>query len=104
VTDVAQRILGALDEATQSKPKKKLENWKINEFVDILEDQNLSESLRLHYSNMLHSICTEHPEVVIANERMRELLWKTLAEPASDKVEQDLMRVFKCPSALRNEE
>jgi hypothetical protein len=104
LTDVAERILRALDEATQSRPKERLENWKIDELVDIIEDQTVGENLRLSYSNTLHHVCSEQPEMVVGHERIQGLLWKAFAEP-SDKVAEGLIKSIDAilPFAMKDE-
>jgi predicted transcriptional regulator len=103
-SDLAKRILGALDEATQSKPKEKLEEWKINELFSVLEDQNLSESLRESYARMFHNICREHPEVVMIH-NIQELFENALTEPVHDKAGRELMRAMTnvLPYMLKDE-
>ena len=51
VSDYARRILVAVEQATEPKPKEKIEKWQINEFLKILQDEKLSNNLRLSYSN-----------------------------------------------------
>jgi DNA-binding transcriptional ArsR family regulator len=104
-SDLANRILGALVEASQSKPKEKLEEWKINELLDILEDQGLSESLRGSYARMFHDFCREHPEVVIIHENTQRLFLRVLTEPVCYKPAGELMRALAniLPTALKDE-
>lgn len=104
-SDLANRILGVSIEAIQSKPKEKLEEWKISELLDILEDQSLSERLRLSYANMFHTISSEHPEAVLIHENIQELFEKAVTEPNGDEVRQELIKSMNTilPHALKNE-
>lgn len=92
ISDYANRILSAVKQATQPKPEAKLEKWQINEFLNILEDQNLSDDLRLEYSESFRRICSEHPTEVATHRGAQRLFEKIAADPFHDKIREDLMR------------
>lgn len=105
ISDYTSRILSAVKQATQPKPEAKLEKWQINEFLNILEDQNLSDNLRLSYSNSFYHICSEHPIEVITHKEARRLFEKVAADPFHDSAREDLMRSVSAilPHASRDE-
>jgi len=91
VSDYANKILTAVNQVTQLKPKKSLDDWQINEFLNILEDQNLSNDVRLFYSNSFQCICSDYPTEVINHKRVQRLFEKVAADPFYDKVREGLM-------------
>jgi len=92
VSDFAKNILTAVIQVAQLKQKKSLDDWQMNEFLNILEDQNLSNDVRLFYSNSFFSICSEYPTEVIKHKGAQELFEKVAADPFHDKIREDLMR------------
>ena len=92
ISDYANKILTAVTQVAQLKSKKNPDEWQINEFLNILEDQNLSKNLRLFYSNSFFSICSEYPTEVIKHKGAQGLFEKVAADPFYDKVRKDLMR------------
>lgn len=92
VSDYAKRIFTAIIQVTQSKPKEKFEEWQINEFLSILEDQDLGDDLRLSYSESFRRMCSEHPKEIISHEGAQRLFEKIAADPFHDKIRKDLMR------------
>jgi len=105
VCDYARNILTAVNHVTP-KPKQMFEEWQINEFLSILEGQDLSDDVRMFYSNSFHHICSEYPIEVISSERTRLFLEKVVADPFHDKVTEDLMRSVSAilPYTLRSKE
>lgn len=109
VSDYTKRILKAVIEITKSletlEPEEKLDEWQINEFLNILEDPNLSEDLRLFYSTSFHHICSKHPTEVVSYERARTFFEDVVADPLRDKIREDLKRSVSAilPHALRHE-
>jgi len=105
VSDYAKRILAALTEATQSKPKERLEEWQIDQLLSILEDQELSDDLRLSYSESFLRICREHRTEVASHVSAQKLLEKVMKDPLHDKVTEDLMRSVSAilPHAVHHE-
>ena len=91
-SDYAKRIVAAISQVTKSKKKEKLEEWQIDEFVTILQDENLSDNLRLSYSESFRRICSEHPEQVASHKRSQRLFQEVAADPFHDSVRKDLMR------------
>ena len=91
VSDYAKRILTAIIQVTQSKPKEKLEEWQISEFLSILEDQGVSDALRLSYSKSFCRMCSEHQKEIISHEGAQRLFEKIAADPFHDKIRKDLM-------------
>jgi DNA-binding MarR family transcriptional regulator len=94
VTEYARKILEAINEVTQPielRPKK-IEEWQINEFLNVLEDADLSDDVRLSYSNAFHSVCTEQPTEIINHEGVQRLFEKVADDPFHDKVTGDLAR------------
>jgi len=69
LTESAKRIVASVIDAAQPKPKTKLEEWQVNELLDILEDSNLSEDLRLSYADTFHKLCRDYLDDVIKRER-----------------------------------
>ena len=92
ISDYANKILTAINQVTPLKPKKSLDDWQINEFLNILEDQNLSNNLRLFYSKSFFSICSEYPTEVIKHKGAQWLFEKVAADPFYDEVREHLMR------------
>ena len=92
ISDYANKILTAINQVTPLKPKKSLDDWQMNEFLNILEDQNLSDDVRLFYSNSFQCICSDYPTEVINHKRVQRLFEKVAADPFYDKVREGLMR------------
>jgi len=92
ITDYAKKILTSINQVAQLKPETKLEKWQINELLNILEDQNLSDDLRLEYSESFRRICSEHPTEVATHRGAQRLFEKVAADPFHDKIREDLMR------------
>lgn len=92
VSDYAKNILTAINQVTPLKPKKSLDDWQMNEFLNIIEDQNLSNDVRLFYSNSFQCICSDYPTEVLNNKRVRRLFEKVAADPFYDNVREGLMR------------
>jgi DNA-binding transcriptional ArsR family regulator len=92
VTEYAKKILEAINEVTQpiELGPKKIEEWQINEFLNILEDADLSGDVRLAYSKTFHSVCMEQPSEIIGHERVQRLFEKVADDPFHDKVTGDL--------------
>jgi DNA-binding HxlR family transcriptional regulator len=91
-SDYAKKIIEAVTEITQPQPIEGLKKWQVNEFVDVLEDQELSYDLKQSYSESFRRICSEHKKEVISNERARDLFKKIAIDPFQDKIFEDLMR------------
>ncbi len=91
ISDYANKILTAVNQVNQLKPKKSLDDWQINEFLNILEDQNLSNDVRLFYSDSFQCICIEYPTEVIKHKGAQGLFEKVATAPFHDKVREDLM-------------
>jgi DNA-binding MarR family transcriptional regulator len=94
VTEYAKKILEAITEVTRPMGlgQKKIEEWQINEFLNVLEDADLSDDVRLSYSNAFHSVCTEQPTEIINHEGVQRLFEKVADDPFHDKVTGDLAR------------
>ncbi|TET19532.1 transcriptional regulator [Candidatus Bathyarchaeota archaeon] len=92
LTDYAKKILTSINQVAQLKPETKLEKWQINELLNILEDDNLSEDVRLEYSESFRRICSEHPTEVATHRGAQRLFEKVAADPFHDKIREDLMR------------
>lgn len=90
LTESAKRIVASLLDAAQPKLEAKLEEWQINELVDILEDSNLSEDLRISYADTFHNLCRNYLDDMIKRERSRKLLERVAATPSLDKVGEKL--------------
>lgn len=90
LTESAKRIVASMIDATQPKPEAKLEEWQINELLDILEDSNLSEDLRLSYADTFHKLCRDYLDDVIKSERSQRLLERVVTSPSPDKVGEKL--------------
>ncbi len=91
VSDYAKNILTAINQVTPLKPKKSLDDWQMNEFLNILEDQNLSDDVRLFYSKCFQCICSNYPTEVISNKRVQRLFEKVAADPFYDEARKGLM-------------
>ena len=91
VSEYANKILTAINQVTPLKPKKSLDDWQMNEFLNILEDQNLSDDVRLFYSKSFQCLCNEYPTEVINHKRVQRLFEKVAADPFYDKVREGLM-------------
>jgi DNA-binding transcriptional regulator GbsR (MarR family) len=94
VNEYAKKILEAINQVTQpiELGPKKIEEWQINEFLNVLEDADLSDDVRLSYSNAFHSVCTEQPTEIIDHERVQRLFEKVADDPFHDKFTGDLTR------------
>jgi len=94
VTEYAKKILEAINQVTQpiELGPKKIEEWQTNEFLNVLEDADLSDDVRLSYSNAFHSVCTEQPTEIINHEGVQRLFEKVADDPFHDKVTGDLAR------------
>ena len=94
VTEYTKKILEAITEVTQpiGLGQKKIEEWQINEFLNVLEDADLSDDVRLSYSKAFHSVCTEQPTEIITHEGVQRLFEKVADDPFHDKVTGDLAR------------
>jgi len=103
LSDYANRIFRAVTQVTQVKPKERFEGWQMNEFLSILEDQDLSDDLRLVYSESFYRICREYP-MVISHKKVRDLFERVAKDPFRDKVRKSLMRSISAilPHALQN--
>jgi DNA-binding MarR family transcriptional regulator len=106
-SEYAKKIFAAVTKAVrelESKPKK-IEEWRIDEYLNVLEDENLSGDLRLSYSSGLHRVCSENPRDVIRNERVKLLFEKVFTEPFHDKITEDLCRSVSStlPYALQDD-
>jgi hypothetical protein len=107
VTEYAEKILTAIIEATrtpESKPRK-IEEWQIDEFLNVIEDTNLSKDIRLSYSTAFHDVCTGNSAEVIGHGRVQRLFEKVTADPFHDEVTEDLKRSVSSvlPYALQDE-
>ena len=92
ISEYAKMIFEAINQATKFRPEQKLEKWKLKEFLDILEDENLSENLRLSYAESFHSLCLNYAIEVISHEKVRSLFEKVVKDPLANNVFKDLMR------------
>ena len=94
VTEYAKKILEAITQVTQpiELGPKKIEEWQINEFLNVLEDADLSDDVRLSYSNAFHSVYTEQPTEIIGHERVQRLFEKVADDPFHDKLTGNLAR------------
>lgn len=92
ITDYAKNFVIAITQVTQSKPKENLEKWQIDELLNILKDQELSDDIRLDYSKSFRRICSEHPTEVLTHKGMQRLFEKVAADPFHDKIRESLMR------------
>lgn len=90
LTQIAKRIVASMIDAAKPKPEAKLEEWQVNELLDILEDSNLSEDLRLSYADAFHKLCRDYLDDVIKHERSRRLLERVATSPSVDKVGEKL--------------
>lgn len=90
LTESAKRIVASILDAAQPKLEAELEEWQINELIDILEDSNLSEDLRLSYADTFHNLCRNYLDDVIKRERSRKLLERVAATPSLGKVGEKL--------------
>lgn len=107
VTEYAKKLLEAINQVTQpiELGPKKIEEWQINEFLNVLEDADLSDDVRLSYSKAFHSVCTEQPTEIIDHERVQRLFEKVADDPFHDKFTEDLTRSVSItlPHALQDE-
>jgi len=94
VTEYTKKVLETINEVTQpiELGPKKIEEWQMNEFLNVLEDADLSDDVRLSYSNAFHSVCTEQPTEIISHEGVQRLFEKVADDPFHDKVTGDLAR------------
>jgi DNA-binding MarR family transcriptional regulator len=97
LTEYADRILYTLNQAFQSVPMRKIEQWQIDMLLNVLEDRSLSDNLRLYYSKSFRAVCSNYPIEVISYQRARMLFERILANKSEDKVMEDLKR---CISAI----
>lgn len=104
-SNLANRVLAAVTQAIEPKPEEKLEKWKLDELLNILEDENLSEDLRQSYSDVFYRVCNEHPHTLIRHKEVQELFEKAAADTTSSKFERNLMRSLSAllPQALVEE-
>jgi len=92
ITDYSDRILTAIDQAFWMMPREKLEEWHIDMLLDVLQDRDRTDTLRLSYSESFHRICLQYPIEVISYQQAREFLERILTEKSTDKVEWDLKK------------
>jgi len=91
ISDYTKNILTAVTQASQSKSKEKLEEWQINEFLSVLEDEDLSDTLRVKYSKSFQDVCNAHQEEVISHKGAQRLFMKVAVDPFHDKITEALM-------------
>jgi DNA-binding MarR family transcriptional regulator len=107
VTEYAKKILEAINQVTQpiELGPKKVEEWQINEFLNVLEDADLSDDVRLSYSKAFHGVCTEQPTEIIDHEGVQRLFEKVADDPFHDKATENLARSVSItlPHALQDE-
>jgi len=105
LSEYGERVLRILSELTLWNMKEKVENWRIEEIINVLNDLDLSLDLRKSYSNMFHNICSEFPIEVVFSQKARILLEEVVATPFRDEITRDLMRSVSAilPHAVRYE-
>jgi DNA-binding MarR family transcriptional regulator len=109
--EFTKKLFAAITEtarALESKPKKteaETEGWKIDEYLNIIEDRGLSSDVRLSFSSAFHNACTENPRDFIGNKRVQSLFEKVTANPFHDGITENLCRSvsYILPYALQDE-
>lgn len=105
ISNYAKKICTAITKVDQPKPKGSLKKWQIDQLLNIIEDEDLSNNLRLSFSETFRRICKEHYAEVANHERARRLFEKVATDPFHDKVSEDLMKSISAilPHALSSE-
>ena len=91
-SDYTKKIQVAIAQISEPKTEGKIEEWQIDLLVDILEDENLSEDLRLSYAKSFHRISSEYPKEVINCERAQDLFENVAKNPSEDKITEEIKR------------
>jgi DNA-binding PadR family transcriptional regulator len=93
-TKYAAGIMAAITQSTdaQAQKEEKLEDWRLDELISILEDEKLSQGIRMSYSKVFVHVCTTHPAEVINNKSARRLLEEVVREPYCDKMNEELTK------------
>ena len=86
ITDYANVVLKEIMSIVELKPKGKPEEWQIENFLNILESENSSVTLREFFAESFASMCREYPLEVISYPRVRKLFEKVLKDELDDCV------------------
>lgn len=89
-----KRLFAVVNETPEAPLEKPLQEWQTRELLDILSDQELSEELRLSYSQVFFRLCGDSPDEMLADADVRRLLERIAANPTQDKVMESLARSF----------
>jgi DNA-binding MarR family transcriptional regulator len=89
-TGLAKRIMHTVKHATEPESKATLEEWRINELFNVLEDKGVSRDLQLSYSEALKKACLEHPRDVLGNGNAQLVFVRVATEPFRNDVDEKL--------------
>jgi DNA-binding PadR family transcriptional regulator len=106
-TNKALRIVRVVEEVVKHEESKRgFEEWQIEALIEVLEDAELSEELRLHYSESFHSRCGEYPADMLKHDKVRVLIERVVTNPLQDGIMRSIWRSVDklLPYALRSTE
>lgn len=104
LTDGVKKIIASFIEATQQKPEKKteMEKWKIDTYINMIKDSELSEELRYSVANRFFGLFSpsENFASLVRLKRVQELFEETIANPPiDDKVGERLRATVRTSMA-----
>jgi DNA-binding HxlR family transcriptional regulator len=92
LTEFAKTVLPIANRLDEMKTQQHVERWQVDELVSIVEDEGLSEGLRLSYAQTFGHLIDDHIGDLLSNTRVRELLESVLKNPAPGKVSGELAK------------
>jgi len=87
LTEQGRTIFKAIIDANPTNNKdEELEEWQINAFLDVIEDEKLSKDLRLSYSEDFLKLCQKSCSKLMRHEKVKALFLNIARKPPSDEV------------------
>ena len=105
LTDGVKKIIASFIEATQQKPEKKteMEQWKIDMYINMMKDSELSDELRYSVANRFFGLFgpSENFASLVRLKRVQELFEETIANPPIDNKVGERLRATVRSSMAR---